>query len=180
MDGSVLPGDKLKGDVCYKLAVPGTVKLYYTSNLFLSGATVWVLDTSNLATVTEPTTGPKAITPDKIFKVGEVIELEGQKIILNLVKIVGNVVKANFTIENTGTEDIIVSSLMLFSVQSPDGTKMNQNLTDCGTNLIDGGLFSGDKVKGDICWSTNGATDLKIYYNPTLLDGGDTVVWEVK
>ena len=41
LDGKVLPGDKLKGDICWSGATTNTVKIYYEASLFGSGAVVW-------------------------------------------------------------------------------------------------------------------------------------------
>jgi hypothetical protein len=41
LDGKVLPGDKLKGNICWSGATTNTVKIYYEAELFSSGAVVW-------------------------------------------------------------------------------------------------------------------------------------------
>ena len=41
LDGSVLPGDKLKGDVCWSGAAADVIKILLQSDLFGSGAVVW-------------------------------------------------------------------------------------------------------------------------------------------
>ncbi len=40
-DGTVLSGDKLKGDICWKITGATPYRLYYEANLFGSGALVW-------------------------------------------------------------------------------------------------------------------------------------------
>jgi chitodextrinase len=180
MDGKVLAGDKLKGDICYTLAKPGLVKIYYTASLFGSGATVWELDTATLTGI--PTTSQDSSAPStstvKTYNIGDVIELQDQKITLNSANIAGNIIKANFTIENTGTSDLAVSSLISFSAKGPDGSKLDQNIMDCSTAQIDGKVLSGDKVKGDICWDLAGAKSAKIYYEASFLGSG-AVVWNI-
>ncbi len=41
LDGTVLPGDKLKGNICWTGATGGAARIYYTASLFGSGAVVW-------------------------------------------------------------------------------------------------------------------------------------------
>ncbi len=41
LDGKVLPGDKVKGDICWSGATTDIAKIYYMANLFGSGAIVW-------------------------------------------------------------------------------------------------------------------------------------------
>jgi hypothetical protein len=183
LDGKVLAGDKLKGDVCYKLATPGPVKIYYESALFSSGAVIWKLDTASLPNkiVSAPASDSVEDTSTvKTYKVGEVVEVNNHKITLNSAAVANNILKANFTIENNGTEDMAVSSMLSFSAKSSDGTKLDQEIMSCSSAQVDGKVLPNDKVKGDICWKTGGATTgLKIYYTDTLFSNG-AVVWSVK
>ena len=41
MGGKVLPGDLLRGNVCWTGATSDTVKIYYEASLFGEGAVVW-------------------------------------------------------------------------------------------------------------------------------------------
>lgn len=41
LDGKVLPGDKLRGNICWKAPASGKVRIYYEAKLFGSGAVVW-------------------------------------------------------------------------------------------------------------------------------------------
>jgi hypothetical protein len=40
LDGKVLPGDKLRGDICWKTTAD-SARIYYEASLFGSGAVVW-------------------------------------------------------------------------------------------------------------------------------------------
>lgn len=42
-DGSVLPGDKLKGDICWKTTAFPPFKIYYQASILSEGAIVWVI-----------------------------------------------------------------------------------------------------------------------------------------
>jgi len=180
IDGKVLPGDVVRGDVCYTMANPGKFKVYFENNLFSSGAVVWDLDTAEMTGIPDAgvsfTDGSTSV---EIYKVGDIVELKDQKVTLNTAGITGNVLKANFTIENTGNEDLNLSSLISFSAKGSDGTKFELDIFDCGGSQIDGKVLPGDKVKGDICWKTGRATSAKVYYEAGLLSSG-AVVWDVK
>ena len=41
MNGSVMVGEKLKGDLCWKGGTAGTVRIYYKASAFGKGAIVW-------------------------------------------------------------------------------------------------------------------------------------------
>lgn len=121
-----------------------------------------------------PTQPPPTVA---VYGVGDVIAVSGHTIALTDIGFTGDVIKANFLIENTSAEEINVSSMMAFSARDSEGTKLDQEIFDCGSSL-DGKILAGDKLKGDICW--NGATGdtFKIYYEASLFGSG-AVVWEV-
>ncbi len=114
----------------------------------------------------------------KIYNVGDVIQAKDHTIVLNSAEITGDKLKANFTIENKGSSDLGVSSMLSFSAKDSEGTKLEPDIFDCGSSL-DGKILPGDKLKGDICWE--GATNkpIKIYYESSLLGQG-AIVWEIK
>lgn len=191
LDGKVLPNDKLKGDICWKLTTPGNVKIYYESGVFSSGATVWAVDANNMSASVpqtsattavsspdQPTQASGTISDSNLFKAGDVVELTGQRITMNNAAVVSNILKANFTIENTGKDDVAISSLLSFTAKDSEGTKLEQSLLDCGTSL-DGTIIPGDKLKGDLCWKTGGAKGIKIYYEANLFSSG-AVVWSIE
>lgn len=187
LDGKVLPNDKLKGDICWELKTLGKVKIYYESDMFSSGATVWVIDPNNLSDSTaqsneiapqDQSTQSSSDGNSNLYKVGDVIELQNQFITLNSATITNNVLKTNFTIENTGKDDLTVSSMLSFYAKDREGTKLEMDLFDCGTSM-DGKVLAGDKLKGDICWKTGGANGIKIYYEADLFSSG-AIVWSIE
>jgi len=120
------------------------------------------------ATATKPTL--------TTYAVGDVIEVKDHTICLDSVEFQGDVLHALFSVENNGSEDLTVSSLMSFSATLPDGTKLEQEIFDCSPGL-DGSVLPGDKLKGNICWK--GAADtVRLYYEASLFGSG-AVVWEV-
>jgi len=111
--------------------------------------------------------------------IGDVIQTGSQYITLNSAQIIGSSLQANFTIENKGADSLTVSSIVSFEAKSNDGTKLNLEIFDCPSGSLDGTVVSGDKLKGNICWSGLTTDSAKIYYTPNIL--GDTVIiWEVK
>lgn len=120
---------------------------------------------------------PTALPPTTaIYKVGDVVQVKDSTITLNSTKFTGDVLKANFTVENKGTKDMAVSSIISFSAKDSEGTKLDQSVMDCGSSL-DGKVLPGDKLRGDICWKgANGV--VKIYYEASLFGSG-AIVWQV-
>jgi Uri superfamily endonuclease len=103
--------------------------------------------------------------------------LEDHTIRLNSIEYQGTVLIANFTIENLGTSDLNVSSMLSFSAKKDDGTKLDQEIFDCGTSNLGGSVLPGDKLRGNICWSgASPEDDIKIYYEASLFGQG-AVVW---
>ena len=113
----------------------------------------------------------------EVYKVGDIIQAKDHTIILNSATLQGSALRANFSIENLGAEEIVVSSIMSFDAKDSDGVVLEMDWFDCGTQL-DGTVLPGDKLKGDICWSGATTTIAKIYYKTSLLSSG-AVVWEV-
>jgi hypothetical protein len=126
-------------------------------------------------TGSQSTTAPAQV---QTFKVGDLVAVGQHTIVLNSATVNGNVLKANFTIENKGTDDMAVSSLLSFTAKDSEGTKLETSIMDCGSDL-GGKVLPGDKTKGDVCWS--GATNfpIKIYYEDGLFSSGATV-WEIQ
>lgn len=129
--------------------------------------------------VDEVDAGPTSAPPTlQTYGVGDVIQVGDHTIVLNSAGISGDTLKANFTIENKGAEDITVSSMLSFEAKDSEGTKLDQEIFDCGSAL-DGSVLAGDKLKGDICWSGATTPSCRIYYKAELFGSG-AVVWEVE
>jgi hypothetical protein len=175
LDGTLAPGDKLKGKICWKDASPG-VKIFYEENLFTSGAITWEINESI------PTSGAQIPEIDNLVlevdtqSIGTEVSLNGENIILNSAVINNGLLTANFTVRNTGTDELNVSSLISFSARAADGTKLEQEIFDCGTGP-DGSVQPGDLIRGDICWS-NASSGTKIYYQSNLLSS-QYVIWVI-
>jgi hypothetical protein len=124
------------------------------------------------------TTSPSTSAPAQVttYKIGDIVQVGDQTIVLNSAEFQGNTLHANFTVENKGTSDLTVSSLMSFSAKDSEGTKLDQDYS-C-TPGLDGKVLSGDKLKGNICWSGATTATVKIYYEAELFSSG-AVVWEI-
>jgi Domain of unknown function (DUF4352) len=186
LDGKVLAGDKLKGNICWKVA-GGTkgIRIYYTASLLGTGAVVWAVDsgTGGSAAVAQPTAKPAATQAPansaqaQTYKIGDVVKVQDHTIVLNSAKVDGGALVANFTIDNPGSTELNVSSVMSFDAKDSEGTKLDQDIMNCPSGSLDGKVLGGDKLKGNICWtSPSGVTGIRIYYSASLLGSG-AVVW---
>lgn len=121
-----------------------------------------------------PSPGTQEVT---VFKVGDIVQAGGHTVTLNSAEASGGVLTANFTVENTGDKEMIVSSLLSFEARKQDGTKLN--LTLCQGSGLDGKVLVGDRMRGDLCWNGVSATaGIRIYYKPSLFGSG-AIVWEL-
>lgn len=175
LDGNILPGDRLRGSLCWSGASPEDgIQVYYEASLFGRGAVVW----EAVAAASEPDISADAALKTEVFAVGDVVEVKGHTIVLNEITWKGDVLQANFTIENQGNAEVAVSSMVSFYARQRDGSSLEQNIFDCGSSL-DGKVLPGDKLRGDICWSGARAGDgIKVYYKAELFGKG-AVVWRV-
>lgn len=176
LDGSVIVGDRLRGSICWSEANPDDgIKIYYEASMFGEGAVVW----ETVAAVSEPEINSDAELKVDVFKTGDVIQVNNHSIVLNEITFEGDVLMANFTIENQGDSDISVSSMLSFYARTRDGSELEQDIFACGSSL-NGDVLPSDKLKGDICWSgANVADGIKIYYEADLFGQG-AVVWVVE
>lgn len=124
----------------------------------------------------EATTAP-SVPVVTIYKVGEIIQIGSSTITLNSATFNGAILDTNFTIENNGTEEMAISSIISFSAKDDSGTKLEEEIFDCGSS-IGGSILPGDKTKGSVCWKGFTSDTVKIYYTPDLFSS-QTVVWEV-
>jgi len=176
LDGSVLPGDRLRGDICWSPASPDDgIRIYYEASLFGQGAVVW---NATEGVAEEPETGAGAPPQIEVFQVGDLVEVQEHQIRLNSLEYRGTVLVADFTVENPGDSDVDMSSMMSFSAKKGDGTKLEQEIFDCGTSALDGKVLPGDRLRGTICWAAASPdAGIRIYYEAALLGEG-AVVWE--
>lgn len=113
------------------------------------------------------------------FSAGDLIQLSGHTIVLNSIEITNGVLKANFTIQNQGTEDVNVSSILSFYARVRDGSSLEHEIFSCGTSF-DGSIIPGDLLTGDICWSGASFEDgIRVYYEADFIGEG-AIVWVVE
>jgi hypothetical protein len=176
LDGKVLPGDRLRGSVCWSGAKEDEgIKIYYEADLFGEGADVW----ETISGVAEPQELADAQLKVDVFEAGDIVQVKEHTIVLNNVTMQGAVLKANITIENQGSSDLEISSILSFHARTRDGSTLEQEYFDCGTSF-DGSVIPGDKLTGDICWSGAKADDgIRIYYQSEVFGSG-AIVWRVE
>lgn len=122
---------------------------------------------------------PTQTSPQKptTYNVGDSVKMKDQIITLNSAHVENGVLSLNFTVENIGNEELIVSSVLNFSARLDDGTILGRDLFNCGTPM-DGKVLAGDKLRGDICYPGIDSSPIKVYYEANLLGSG-AVVWEI-
>ena len=120
-----------------------------------------------------------ASLPSTIYRVGEMIQFSGHTIVMNQAQLSGGVLQTNITVENTGSQDVNVSSILQFDARLLDGTKLVQELFNCPAGRMDGKVLPGDKLKGNLCWKGVATDTARVYYVPNLFGSG-AAVWEVQ
>ena len=121
--------------------------------------------------------GDQAPAPEvTIYAPGDTVQVESHTIVLNEARFEGDVLHADFTIQNQGSDELNVSSLLNFSARAEDGRKLAVTLS-CGP-MVDGKVLTGDRIRGEVCWK-DATAPVKIYYRANLIGEG-AVVWEVK
>ena len=176
LDGSVLPSDKLRGNICWSGSGPDdATKIYYEADLFGQGAVVW--DAAEGA-AEELSTGSDEPSQIEVFQVGDLVQGQDHTIRLNGLEYRGAVLAADFTVENLGDSDVDMSSMLSFSAKKSDGTKLEQEIFDCGASSLDGKVLAGDRLRGSICWAGASSEDgIRIYYEADVFGEG-AIVWE--
>jgi hypothetical protein len=125
-----------------------------------------------------PEPGPDPTAAIETFGVGETIEVVDHNISLNTLEIQGNRIVANFTIENKGSTDLNISSILSFEARDDNGSQLEQDIFDCGTSSMGGSILPNDKLTGSICWDGLTTDTGKIYYRAELFGSG-AIVWAV-
>lgn len=112
----------------------------------------------------------------QIYGLGDVVDVGfDQRMVLSGAAFLDDKLEATFTIENVGTEESSYNLMLSLQARNAAGTPLSQ-LIPCGSNL-DGELLPGEQATGVICWSTDGATLVRIH-RYVLLSETD-ILWEV-
>jgi len=75
--------------------------------------------------------------------VGDLIDIQDHTIRLNSVAYQGTTLQTNFTIENLGSSDMNMSSLLSFSAKKADGTLLDIEIFDCPGSSFGGSILTG-------------------------------------
>lgn len=77
----------------------------------------------------------------------------------------------DLTIENTGTDELNISSLMSFDLKDTSGEKGSYAfLTNSINSQLDGSIMAGDLLKGQIAYDVKDADKYNFYYSDSLFD----------
>jgi hypothetical protein len=121
---------------------------------------------------------PEPTAAIETFGVGETVEVGDHIVTMNSLDVTGNKITANFTIENKGSTDLNISSILSFEARDANGSGLEQDIFDCGTSSMDGSILPGDKLTGSICWDGLTTDTGRIYYRAELFGSG-AIVWAV-
>lgn len=127
-----------------------------------------------------PTPLPSATPTSELppHKIGEAVEAENQVVTLNSVGFEGTILKANFSLENKGANEITVSVLLAFSAQDSQGKKLG--VAYCGGSALDNRVKPGEIKSLDLCWSGGEpGADIMLFYEPALFKS-NPISWLIK
>jgi hypothetical protein len=123
---------------------------------------------------------------NEIFKVGDTVKMGDLQFTVNGVRVSegktfkpdeGNVyLMVDITVENIGSEEESVSSLLMFKLVDKDGMGYDLAISDDQQGQLDGSLAAGRKMKGEITYEvpkTINAFELEI--DPSLFGDGIAV-----
>lgn len=116
----------------------------------------------------------KSVATVQSYKKGDTANLDGQKVTLNDTTKKGNVYIADVTVENAGTKQLNLSSLLSFDARDALGNKGSFSLTD--SKGLDGTIEPGAKLRGTISYEfASDAKGIKLYYSPAVFTGQPSV-----
>lgn len=167
LGGTIVSGDVITGKICWK-GGSFPARIYFDPSLFGSGTVVWDIPQAASSQV--------LLNADELksFAVGDVVEINDHTISLVEVSIVNERLTATFLIENMGSSELNISSILSFDTKDLNGASLEMDIFDCSPGL-DGTLVVGDKLRGSICW-TGASFPVTIYYDASLFGSG-TIVW---
>lgn len=136
------------------------------------------------------TTAKADTNAPKIFKIGDVIQLNNFKITVNGIRTLtqdkSGFMKAdkgneflliNCTIENISKEEQTISSMLMFKVVDKDGMSYNQELFTDANGQLDGTIGATRKIKGEyVVQVPKGKTGLELEFDSSLFTGGQIIV----
>lgn len=77
----------------------------------------------------------------------------------------------DLTIENTGSEELDISSMLSFDLKDANGEKGSYALlTEAISSQLDGSIMAGDLLKGQIAYDVKDSDVFYFYYLDSLLD----------
>ncbi len=127
----------------------------------------------------EPITNTSTSQPQAAsYPAGEVITFEDHTLVLNSSNIDGNLLKVNFTAQNTGAVPFTISSMGNFTARRQDGASLKQVIVGCSDSSLNGTIPPNDLITGDICYEGPFEGPINIYYMPNMF-GSIIITWEI-
>ncbi len=126
-----------------------------------------------------PTAAPKAAAEPKfptVYKVGDTIKVQDHTMTVLSAKRDGTKLAVEVQINNTGSKELAVSSLVSFGAKSTAGDTLGYAIA-LGGDSLDGKVLPNDKLKGTLNYTVpSDAEGFKLLYTPALFGEGAIVV----
>jgi hypothetical protein len=181
LSGKVLPGDRLRGALCFPKSPASKTTREGKTIILLSGYCErgicgWYIYLTEAGAV-EPVSSRPNSPVFAVHKAGEEVHISGQSVALNEASIQGSLLQASFTIWNSGRTDLEVSPLRSFEARDGSGTRLRWERAACRGAELAGVVHPGEVKVGNLCWKAEGEGQVKIYYEA---EGSEPVVWALE
>ena len=190
LDGSVLPGKVIRGDLGYEIEKNTTgYELQINLNVFGS---------SGLFSVAMDKISDTPTSPDSLYstKTGAEIAVSQTYSVGNLEFVVNGIRTDNgkdflkpdpgntyflvdVSVTNTGDETTSISSMLMFTVRDSNGYSYSESMgaLSASKGSLDGEVMAGKTLRGELGYEVpNGLTGLELFVNPSVFGTADLFV----
>jgi hypothetical protein len=126
------------------------------------------------------------LTEVEDYDPGETVQVDPLALTLNSAVITGDLLQANFTIQNLGTENFSFNPYGSFTAEQNNYLILIQDESNCPAESLRGVIPPGGSLTGNICWSGVSTDELRILYAPIVTGQGfigvglPIAAWEVE
>lgn len=185
VDGKILPGDNLRGDLAYSVPIDAKgLKLYYSPTAFGGDVAIVALDSTaseNPFPKPDFVADAQTFKPNTTYEEGIAVNDGGLIVQMHDAELKGTTVRAAFVIYNGSQKNVTVSSLAQLSAKDASGIKGDLSFPGSTEDApVDGVLVPSDTLSGTASWKWDAPPDgVKVYFT-TALVSGHTIPWAVK
>ena len=112
-------------------------------------------------------------------EIGETIIGGDRSITLITAVVNNNRIEVSFSIRNTGTSDIQVSSFLNFRAENAAGQNLTNDSFSCSNPTFSGTILPNSELSGSVCFKTLEPGPYKIYYQPGWGPSTDDAEWQI-